>query len=65
MVRNSSLEPSFILINLDKLNRTKILLLKASSLIKRNDNTLTPEIVKTLEEVHSALKNSDGQDDSM
>jgi len=48
----------------DKLNRTKILLLKASSLIKRNDPSLSVEVVKTLDEVHAALKTADGQDDT-
>lgn len=49
----------------DKLNRTKLLLTKAKSMLKRDDPSLTQNIVQTLDEAHSYLKNQDGNDDSM
>jgi len=48
----------------DKLNRTKLLLTKAKSMLKRDVTTLTPTILETLEEAHSYLKTADGNDDN-
>jgi COP9 signalosome complex subunit 2 len=48
----------------DKLNKTKLLLIKASSMIKKNDQALNNDIIATLNEAHSFLKTSDGADDT-
>jgi COP9 signalosome complex subunit 2 len=48
----------------DKLNRTKLLLTKAKSMLKRDVASLYPSIIETLEEAHSYLKTADGSDDN-
>jgi len=48
----------------DKLNRTKLLLTKAKSMLKRDTPTLFPNIIETLEEAHGYLKTADGNDDN-
>lgn len=49
---------------LDKLNKTKLLLIKASSLLKKNDPAVNGDIIATLNEAHSFLKTPEGADDS-
>jgi len=49
----------------DKLNKTKLLLIKAASQLKRSDwADLVKDITSTLDEAHSFLKTSDGADDT-
>jgi hypothetical protein len=48
----------------DKLNRTKLLLTKAKSMLKRDIASLYPSIIETLEEAHGYLKTADGSDDN-
>jgi len=48
----------------DKLNRTKLLLLKGKSLLKRDDPSLNQQVIDALEEAHKYLKTPEGNDDN-
>jgi hypothetical protein len=49
----------------DKLNKTKLLLIKAASQLKRNDwAEISKDISSTLDEAHSFLKTPEGSDDT-
>jgi len=48
----------------DKINRTKLLLIKGKSMLKRGDASLNQSIIETLEEAHNYLKTPEGTDDN-